>query len=46
VVSLIALALLLEEMAHRLTITNYGYPIAVLAARQDTSVPAVYVGAQ
>jgi cytochrome c oxidase subunit 1 len=29
-----------------LTITNYGYPIATLAARQDTSVPAVYVGAQ
>jgi cytochrome c oxidase subunit 1 len=29
-----------------LTVTNYGYPIAVLAARQDTSVPAVYVGAQ
>jgi cytochrome c oxidase subunit 1 len=29
-----------------LTITNYGYPIAVLAARSDTSVPAVYVGAQ
>jgi cytochrome c oxidase subunit 1 len=29
-----------------LMITNYGYPIAVLAARPDTSVPAVYVGAQ
>ena len=29
-----------------LTITNYGYPILNLAARQDTSVPAVYVGAQ
>jgi cytochrome c oxidase subunit I len=29
-----------------LTITNYGYPIAVLAGRSDTSVPAVYVGAQ
>jgi len=29
-----------------LTITNYGYPIAALVARQDTSVPAVYVGAQ
>lgn len=29
-----------------LTITNYGYPIAVLAMRSDTSVPAVYVGAQ
>lgn len=29
-----------------LTITNYGYPILALAARQDTSVPAVYVGAQ
>jgi cytochrome c oxidase subunit 1 len=29
-----------------LTITNYGYPILTLAARQDTSVPAVYVGAQ
>ncbi len=29
-----------------LTVTNYAYPIAVLAARQDTSVPAVYVGAQ
>ena len=27
-----------------LTITNYGFPIATLAARQDTSVPAVYVG--
>ena len=29
-----------------LTVTNYGYPILTLAARQDTSVPAVYVGAQ
>jgi cytochrome c oxidase subunit 1 len=29
-----------------LTITNYGYPILSLAARSDTSVPAVYVGAQ
>ena len=29
-----------------LTITNYGYPIAALVARQDTSVPAIYVGAQ
>ncbi|WP_298253008.1 b(o/a)3-type cytochrome-c oxidase subunit 1 [Bradyrhizobium sp.] len=29
-----------------LTVTNYGYPILMLAARQDTSVPAVYVGAQ
>ena len=29
-----------------LTVTNYGYPIAVLASRPDTSVPAVYVGAQ
>jgi cytochrome c oxidase subunit 1 len=29
-----------------LTLTNYGYPILVLAARSDTSVPAVYVGAQ
>ena len=29
-----------------LTVTNYGYPIAVLALRPDTSVPAVYVGAQ
>jgi cytochrome c oxidase subunit I len=29
-----------------LTITNYGLPIAQLAVRQDTSVPAVYVGAQ
>jgi cytochrome c oxidase subunit 1 len=27
-----------------LTITNYGFPIAALVARQDTSVPAVYVG--
>jgi cytochrome c oxidase subunit 1 len=29
-----------------LTITNYGFPIAQLALRQDTSVPAVYVGAR
>ena len=29
-----------------LTLTNYGYPIAALLARHDTSVPAVYVGAQ
>jgi cytochrome c oxidase subunit 1 len=29
-----------------LTITNYGYPILNLAVRADTSVPAVYVGAQ
>lgn len=29
-----------------LTVTNYGYPILTLAARSDTSVPAVYVGAQ
>jgi cytochrome c oxidase subunit 1 len=29
-----------------LTITNYAYPILSLAARSDTSVPAVYVGAQ
>jgi cytochrome c oxidase subunit I len=29
-----------------LTVTNYGYPIAVLAFRSDSSVPAVYVGAQ
>ena len=28
-----------------LTITNYGFPIAQLAMRHDTSVPAVYVGA-
>src|SRR5947209_4002618 len=27
-----------------LTITNYGYPILTLAARSDTSVPAVYMG--
>ncbi len=27
-----------------LTITNYGYPILQLAVRDDTSVPAVYVG--
>jgi cytochrome c oxidase subunit I len=29
-----------------LTITNYGFPIVTLAAHRDTSVPAVYVGAQ
>ena len=29
-----------------LTLTNYGFPIAALVARSDTSVPAVYVGAQ
>jgi cytochrome c oxidase subunit 1 len=29
-----------------LTITNYGYPIAALVAHQDSSVPAVYVGAR
>jgi cytochrome c oxidase subunit 1 len=29
-----------------LTLTNYGFPIATLVARSDTSVPAVYVGAQ
>jgi cytochrome c oxidase subunit 1 len=29
-----------------LTVTNYGFPIAALLTRQDTSVPAVYVGAQ
>ena len=29
-----------------LTLTNYGYPIAALVARQDTSVPAIYEGAQ
>jgi cytochrome c oxidase subunit 1 len=29
-----------------LTVTNYGYPILNLAVRSDTSVPAVYVGAQ
>nr|WP_245986607.1 cbb3-type cytochrome c oxidase subunit I [Azospirillum thermophilum] len=28
-----------------LTVTNYGFPIAQLALRPDTSVPAVYVGA-
>jgi cytochrome c oxidase subunit 1 len=27
-----------------LTVTNYGFPIAALAFRQDTAVPAVYVG--
>jgi cytochrome c oxidase subunit 1 len=27
-----------------LTVTNYGFPIAQLVARSDTSVPAVYVG--
>jgi cytochrome c oxidase subunit I len=29
-----------------LTVTNYGYPILQLSIRQDTSVPAVYVGVQ
>jgi cytochrome c oxidase subunit I len=29
-----------------LTVTNYGFPIAALVARQDTSVPAIYVGGQ
>ncbi|MDX8449486.1 b(o/a)3-type cytochrome-c oxidase subunit 1 [Mesorhizobium captivum] len=29
-----------------LTVTNYGFPIAQLALRQGTSVPAVYIGAQ
>ena len=29
-----------------LTVTNYGFPILTLAVRPDTSVPAVYVGAQ
>jgi cytochrome c oxidase subunit 1 len=29
-----------------LTVTNYGFPILQLAFRQDTSVPAVYVGVQ
>jgi cytochrome c oxidase subunit 1 len=29
-----------------LTISNYGFPILNLLARSDTSVPAVYVGAQ
>ncbi|MDE2380366.1 b(o/a)3-type cytochrome-c oxidase subunit 1 [Bradyrhizobium sp.] len=29
-----------------LTVTNYGYPILTLATRADTSVPAIYVGAQ
>ena len=29
-----------------LTVTNYGYPILTLAARSDTSVPAIYVGVQ
>jgi cytochrome c oxidase subunit 1 len=29
-----------------LTVTNYGCPIFALATRSDTSVPAVYVGAQ
>jgi cytochrome c oxidase subunit I len=28
-----------------LTLTNYGFPIASLAVRSDTSVPAVHVGA-
>jgi cytochrome c oxidase subunit 1 len=29
-----------------LTVTNYGYPIAALVTHRDTSVPAIYVGAQ
>ena len=29
-----------------LTVVNYGYPIAQLMALKETSVPAVYVGAQ
>jgi cytochrome c oxidase subunit 1 len=29
-----------------LTLVNYGYPIAQLVARSDTSVPAVPIGAQ
>jgi cytochrome c oxidase subunit 1 len=29
-----------------LTVTNYGFPIAQLAFRQGTSVPAVYIGAK
>jgi cytochrome c oxidase subunit 1 len=29
-----------------LTVVNYGFPIAQLMARNDTNVPAVYVGAQ
>lgn len=29
-----------------LTITNYGFPIAQLAVRSDTNVPAFYVGTQ
>jgi cytochrome c oxidase subunit 1 len=29
-----------------LTLTNYGFPIAQLLSRSDTSVPAVYVGTQ
>jgi cytochrome c oxidase subunit 1 len=29
-----------------LTLTNYGFPIAALVARQDTAVPAIYVGSQ
>jgi cytochrome c oxidase subunit 1 len=29
-----------------LTLTNYAFPIAQLALRNDTSVPAVYVGSQ
>ncbi len=29
-----------------LTVTNYGYPILQLAARQGTAVPVVYVGGQ
>ena len=29
-----------------LTVVNYGYPIAQLMVLKETSVPAVYVGAQ
>jgi cytochrome c oxidase subunit 1 len=29
-----------------LTVTNYGFPILQLAFRQDTAVPAIYVGTQ
>jgi hypothetical protein len=32
------------EAAATLTVVNYGYPIAQLAALKDTAVPAVYVG--
>jgi cytochrome c oxidase subunit 1 len=29
-----------------LTVTNYGFPIMQLLVRPETSVPAVYVGAE